>query len=104
MWAQVGFVDPNVAVAKVRPIDFESAARRACDTRLDDAKATFPSVEPDNLPYLCMDLVYQYTLLVDGFGKTRFILQEIHKLQISFSMFHLVIEYFIGQDLMLVKK
>ncbi|KAK6781891.1 hypothetical protein RDI58_019687 [Solanum bulbocastanum] len=65
---EVGFVDPNVAVAKVRPIDFESAARRACDTRLDDAKATFPSVGPDNLPYLCMDLVYQYTLLVDGFG------------------------------------
>ncbi|KAK4349364.1 hypothetical protein RND71_032119 [Anisodus tanguticus] len=66
--AEVGFVDPNVAVAKVRPIDFESAARRACDTRLDDAKATFPRVDLDNLPYLCMDLVYQYTLLVDGFG------------------------------------
>lgn len=68
LWAQVGFIDPNVAVARVRPIDFESAARRACDTRLDDAKATFPRVVPDNLPYLCMDLVYQYTLLVDGFG------------------------------------
>ncbi|OIT19058.1 putative apyrase 1 [Nicotiana attenuata] len=66
--AEVGFVDPNVAVAKVRPIDFESAARRACDTRIDDAKATFPRVDPDNLPFLCMDLVYQYTLLVDGFG------------------------------------
>ncbi|PHT28926.1 Apyrase 2 [Capsicum baccatum] len=66
--AEVGFIDPSVAVARVRPFDFESAARRACDTRLDDAKATFPRVNPDNLPYLCMDLVYQYTLLVDGFG------------------------------------
>ncbi|XP_009618558.1 apyrase 1-like [Nicotiana tomentosiformis] len=66
--AEVGFVDPNAAVAKVRPTDFESAARRACDTRIDDAKATFPRVDPDNLPFLCMDLVYQYTLLVDGFG------------------------------------
>lgn len=71
-------------VAKVRPIDFESAARRACDTRIDDAKATFPHVDSDNLPYLCMDLVYQYTLLVDGFGKTRFILQEIYKFTYHF--------------------
>ncbi|RZB61170.1 putative aquaporin SIP1-2 isoform D [Glycine soja] len=40
---------------------------QACKTKLEDAKSTYQRVEEGNLPYLCMDLVYQYTLLV-GFG------------------------------------
>lgn len=67
---QVGFINATAApVAKVRPADFESAARDACETGLEDAKSKYTSVSADNLPYLCMDLVYQFTLLVDGFGK-----------------------------------
>ncbi|XP_043692535.1 probable apyrase 1 [Telopea speciosissima] len=65
--AEAGFVDPNLPVAIVRPVDFEEAAKRACETRLEDAKSTYPRIEEENLPYLCMDLVYQFTLLVDGF-------------------------------------
>ena len=56
-------------VAKVRPVNFKDEAKRACETKLEDAKSIYQRVEPDNLPYLCMDLVYQFTLLVDGFGK-----------------------------------
>lgn len=66
--AEAGIVDSNLDVAKVRPVDYEGAARRACASGLEDAKSTFPRVDQDNLPYLCMDLTYQYTLLVDGFG------------------------------------
>ncbi|KAL2239742.1 UNVERIFIED_CONTAM: Apyrase 2 [Sesamum indicum] len=66
--AEAGFIDPNLAVAKVHPADFEDAAKRACQTSLEDGSSAFPHVEPENLPYLCMDLVYQFTLLVDGFG------------------------------------
>lgn len=66
---QAGFVDPNLAVAKVRPSHFEEAAKQACQTRLEDAKATYPRVKSENLPFLCMDLVYQVALLVDGFGE-----------------------------------
>ncbi|XP_015061513.1 apyrase 2-like [Solanum pennellii] len=66
--AEAGIINPSLAVAKVRPADYESAANRACATGLEGAKSEFPRVEADNLPYLCMDLVYQYTLLVDGFG------------------------------------
>ncbi|KAF5749195.1 putative adenosine diphosphatase [Tripterygium wilfordii] len=66
--AEAGFIDINKPVAKVHPADFEDAAKRACQTKLDDAKSIYSHVEVDNLPYLCMDLVYQYTLLVDGFG------------------------------------
>ncbi|XP_050363529.1 apyrase 2 [Argentina anserina] len=66
--AEAGFVNAKEPVAKVHPGDFEEAAKRACQTKLEDAKSTYPQVEEDNLPYLCMDLVYQFTLLVDGFG------------------------------------
>ncbi|XP_010246579.1 PREDICTED: probable apyrase 1 [Nelumbo nucifera] len=66
--AEAGFIDSNKPVAKVRPVDFEEAAKRACETKLADAESIYPLVEKDNLPYLCMDLVYQFTLLVDGFA------------------------------------
>lgn len=66
--AEAGFVDRNQPVAKVQPMDFEDAAKRVCETKLEDAKSKFPLVEEANLPYLCMDLVYQFTLLIDGFG------------------------------------
>ncbi|KAJ1699144.1 hypothetical protein LUZ63_007656 [Rhynchospora breviuscula] len=66
--AEAGFVDPKAAVAKVKASEFEDAAKRACKLNIKDAKATYPSVSDDNIPYLCMDLVYQFTLLVDGFG------------------------------------
>ncbi|XP_058737689.1 apyrase 2-like [Vicia villosa] len=66
--AEAGFADPNKPVAIVHPMDFEEAAKQACQTKLKNAKSTYPRVEEGNLPYLCMDLIYQYTLLVDGFG------------------------------------
>ncbi|XP_010921280.1 probable apyrase 1 [Elaeis guineensis] len=66
--AEAGFIDPKVPVAKVRPSDFEKAAKRACKLNVDDAKVTYSRVSVENLPFLCMDLVYQYTLLVDGFA------------------------------------
>lgn len=67
--AEVGIIaDPSAAVAKVRPVDFESAASSACSTGLDDAKSRFPRIDANNLPYLCMDLTYEFSLLVDGFG------------------------------------
>jgi apyrase len=66
--AQAGFVNPKAAVAKVKPSDFEEAARRVCKLNVKEARATYPDVSEENIPYLCMDLVYQHTLLVDGFG------------------------------------
>ncbi|CAA7048557.1 unnamed protein product [Microthlaspi erraticum] len=66
--AEAGFVDPEKPVATVRPLDFEKAAKKACSMKLEEGKSKFPRVEEENLPYLCMDLVYQFTLLTDGFG------------------------------------
>ncbi|CAL9135006.1 unnamed protein product [Musa textilis] len=66
--AEAGFVDREKPVAVVKPAHFEKAAKHACQLSIEDAKAAYPHVQEDNLPYLCMDLVYQYTLLVDGFA------------------------------------
>ncbi|KAG1338897.1 Apyrase 1 [Cocos nucifera] len=66
--AEAGFIDPTVPVVKVRASDFEEAAKRACKLNVDDAKSTYSRVSVENFPFLCMDLVYQYTLLVDGFA------------------------------------
>ncbi|GMH13409.1 hypothetical protein Nepgr_015250 [Nepenthes gracilis] len=66
--AEAGFIDRNKPVAVVHPATFGVEAKRACELTLKDAKSVYPDVEEDNLPYLCMDLVYQFTLLVDGFG------------------------------------
>ncbi|KAJ9179941.1 hypothetical protein P3X46_008251 [Hevea brasiliensis] len=66
--AEAGFIDPALPVAKVHPVDFEDAAKRTCETKLEDANSLYQRVEEGNLPFLCMDLVYQYTLLVDGFA------------------------------------
>uniref|UniRef100_A0A453I6D7 Uncharacterized protein n=1 Tax=Aegilops tauschii subsp. strangulata TaxID=200361 RepID=A0A453I6D7_AEGTS len=67
---QAGFVNPKAAVAKVKPSDFEEAARRVCKLNVKEAHATYPDVSEEDIPFLCMDLVYQHTLLVDGFGMT----------------------------------
>ncbi|WOK93662.1 hypothetical protein Cni_G02362 [Canna indica] len=65
---EAGFVDPRLSIATVKPQDFKGAAKRACKLNVYEAKATYPRVQEENLPYLCMDLVYQFTLLVDGFA------------------------------------
>lgn len=67
--AQAGFIDPNEPVAIAHPRNFQDAAKQACETTLENAKASYPRVIDADLPYLCMDLVYQYTLLSDGFGR-----------------------------------
>lgn len=69
--AEADIINPSVAVAKVKPADFEEAAKKACEASYEDAGKIYPHVEKDNLPYLCMDLTYQYTLLVDGFALSR---------------------------------
>lgn len=38
---------------------------------VEEAKIEYPNVNDVDVPYLCMDLAYQYTLLVDGFGVER---------------------------------
>ncbi|XP_076915918.1 apyrase 2-like [Bidens hawaiensis] len=66
---EAAFINASEPVAKVRPRDFKLAAKRACKTKLKDAGSAYPAADTPNLPYICMDLVYQYTLLVDGFGR-----------------------------------
>ncbi|KAI3455772.1 hypothetical protein Pfo_012435 [Paulownia fortunei] len=73
--AETGIIEENAPAATVRPIEYLNAAKRACKATVDNIKSTFPLIDERDVPFLCMDLVYEYTILVDGFGIDR--LQEI---------------------------
>ncbi|KAM3316954.1 hypothetical protein ACQJBY_034864 [Aegilops geniculata] len=63
---QVGWVEKDAPSARSSPGAFRAAAKKICPLSLEEAKAAYPGVR--EAPYICMDLVYQYTLLVYGFG------------------------------------
>nr|BAM84271.1 apyrase [Medicago truncatula] len=72
----VGMVNPKTPNFKIRPVDLVSEAKKACALNFEDAKSTYPFLAKKNIAsYVCMDLIYQYVLLVDGFGLDP--LQEI---------------------------
>jgi len=68
---QVGIIDPKKPSGRAKPIQYLYlyAATLACNTKVKDIKSVFPNIDERNIPFICMDLVYEYTLLVDGFGK-----------------------------------
>lgn len=66
---KVGMIDGKLPSAKSTPSAFRVAAKKACQMSVEEAKAAYPGVQDIHVPYLCMDLTYQYTLLVDGFGQ-----------------------------------
>lgn len=70
--SEVGIFEPDLPSAIVRPADFLSAANRACATKYEDIQSVFPNIVESDKPVICMDLVYMYTLLVNGFGENPF--------------------------------
>jgi apyrase len=66
----VGIIkDPKVATAIVKPSQFEDAAKEVCGTSFEEIAQKYPDIQASDRPYICMDLLYEYVLLVDGFGK-----------------------------------
>jgi len=55
--SQVGIINDDAPNGKSTPAAFADAALKVCSLSMEE--------------YLCMDLVYEYTLLVDGFGELQ---------------------------------
>ncbi|EMS65821.1 Apyrase [Triticum urartu] len=66
MASQVGLIDSDAPSGTSTPMAFRAVAQKICRMSLKEVKAKYPKVR--DIPYICMDLVYQYSLLVDGFG------------------------------------
>ncbi|KAJ3684287.1 hypothetical protein LUZ61_013451 [Rhynchospora tenuis] len=65
-------IDNNAESGEITPADIKRAAITACSlSSMEEARKKYPKAWTSNLPYLCMDLVYQYTLLKKGFGLNR---------------------------------
>ncbi|KAJ3684289.1 hypothetical protein LUZ61_013453 [Rhynchospora tenuis] len=66
-----GIIEKGALSADITLADYKKATVTACAVNsLEEASTKFPNVETQNLPYLCMDLMYQYSLLTTGFGLT----------------------------------
>lgn len=65
---QAGIVEADANSAIKRPRVYLKAAKKACRANVDNIKSLFPLIYDSDVPFLCMDLVYEYTLLVEAFG------------------------------------
>ncbi|XP_020168728.1 probable apyrase 3 [Aegilops tauschii subsp. strangulata] len=68
MASRVGLIDSKATSRKTTPAAYRAAAEKICLFSLEEAKASYPRARATDVPYICMDLVYQYSLLMDGFG------------------------------------
>ncbi|KAG0556087.1 hypothetical protein M758_12G141200 [Ceratodon purpureus] len=59
--------DADAAEAVVKPSDFEEAAKKICGLSTGELADEYSNVQVDTRKFLCMDLTYQYSLLVTGF-------------------------------------
>lgn len=65
---EVGLISTNLSNGKASLKELGKVAQMACTITYKDAEKKYPKIWTESLPYVCMDLVYQYSLLVDGFG------------------------------------
>ena len=61
--------DPKVSSAPVKPAHYHKAAGEVCQTSVEEVTVKFEGVESKDAPYLCLDVVYQHTLLTKGLGE-----------------------------------
>lgn len=59
--------DAEAAEAIVTPADFEEAAKKICSLSIAELGEAYPNVQADTRKFLCMDLTYQFSLMVTGF-------------------------------------
>ncbi|KAI5667333.1 hypothetical protein M9H77_17186 [Catharanthus roseus] len=69
---EVGIIPQGATSAVVTPADFLRVAETACATKYKNIKSKFPNIEEKDIPFVCLDLIFEYTMLVNGLGKFFF--------------------------------
>jgi apyrase len=68
---ETGLVPESATSARLRPAEFRAKADAVCRLPwkgLSDMQVRFPDVEAEHAPFVCMDLSFITSLLVDGFN------------------------------------
>ena len=63
----VGLISENVDEAVIQPQYYAAKAQEVCALPFAELPAKYPASKADRLPFLCMDLCYLSSILVDGF-------------------------------------
>lgn len=67
---QLGIIPESANdVAVIKPSDFTKAAEAICRLTLPEIAAKYKHVSETDAPFACLDIAYQATLLMKGFGK-----------------------------------
>ncbi|KAK9791621.1 hypothetical protein WJX73_002786 [Symbiochloris irregularis] len=65
---EAGVITESDAITwQLKGADVIKAGDKACGTPLSEMGSAFPLVDSKQLPYLCLDLSFQHTLLTEGF-------------------------------------
>lgn len=68
MTVDVGIIAADQEEGLLQPRQYMDAAQRICGKSSSEVISLYPNVEPDQAPFLCMDLCFISSLLTDGFS------------------------------------
>lgn len=72
-------------------MDLENLVKKACGKTFEDAISSYPLLSKERVTFVCMDITYQYALLVDGFGRFPLYMIMFKFIQIGYCYYYVFV-------------